>query len=172
MIRRTMSLALAALMLVGSLSGCTNGGGAKETPKTPEEVTAAYKAAIEGARSQEENEYNAIITSSEDAMAALVFDMLDLTTDDMTAYAISVSAMNIRAYGVAAILPAAGKETVVLDALDDYVEDQKRSFEQYLADQYDIAKEAKVGTLDDGTVLLVMCENQDAVYDAIKDALG
>ena len=29
-----------------------------------------------------------------------------------------------------------------------------------------------MGTLDDGTVLLVMCENQDAVYDAIKDALG
>ena len=24
----------------------------------------------------------------------------------------------------------------------------------------------------DGTVLLVMCENQDAVYDSIKDALS
>ena len=71
----------------------------------------------------------------------------------------------------AAILPAAGKEDLVLEGLNSFVENQKRSFEQYLADQYEIAKEAKVGTLEDGTVLLVMCENQDAVYDSIKDAL-
>jgi len=30
----------------------------------------------------------------------------------------------------------------------------------------------QVMTLEDGTVLLVMCENQDAVYDSIKDALS
>ena len=105
-------------------------------------------------------------------MAELIFGLLNVSEEDMTAYAISVSAMNVRAYGVAAILPAAGKEDLVLEGLNSFVENQKRSFEQYLADQYEIAKEAKVGTLEDGTVLLVMCENQDAVYDSIKDALS
>ena len=143
-----------------------------ESPKTPEEMTAAYKAAIEGARSEEDNEYNTILTSSDDDMAELIFGLLNVSEEDMTAYAISVSAMNVRAYGVAAILPAAGKEDLVLEGLNSFVENQKRSFEQYLADQYEIAKEAKVGTLEDGTVLLVMCENQDAVYDSIKDALS
>ena len=156
--RRTLSLTLSALLLALALAGCADGKPA-ESPKTPEEMTAAYKAAIEGARSEED-------------MAELIFGLLNVSEEDMTAYAISVSAMNVRAYGVAAILPAAGKEDLVLEGLNSFVENQKRSFEQYLADQYEIAKEAKVGTLEDGTVLLVMCENQDAVYDSIKDALS
>ena len=45
------------------------------------------------------------------------------------------------------------------------------SFEMYLADQYDIAKNARLETLEDGTVLLVMCEDQDTVYDAIAKAI-
>ncbi|BDE88377.1 MULTISPECIES: DUF4358 domain-containing protein [Intestinimonas] len=169
--RRTLSLTLSALLLALALAGCADGKPA-ESPKTPEEMTAAYKAAIEGARSEEDNEYNTILTSSDDDMAELIFGLLNVSEEDMTAYAISVSAMNVRAYGVAAILPAAGKEDLVLEGLNSFVENQKRSFEQYLADQYEIAKEAKVGTLEDGTVLLVMCENQDAVYDSIKDALS
>ena len=169
--RRTLSLTLSALLLALALAGCADGKPA-ESPKTPEEMTAGYKAAIEGARSEEDNEYNTILTSSDDDMAELIFGLLNVSEEDMTAYAISVSAMNVRAYGVAAILPAAGKEDLVLEGLNSFVENQKRSFEQYLADQYEIAKEAKVGTLEDGTVLLVMCENQDAVYDSIKDALS
>ena len=39
-------------------------------------------------------------------------------------------------------------------------------------DQYDIANAAKVETLEDGTILLVMCEDQDTVLDAIKTALN
>ena len=48
---------------------------------------------------------------------------------------------------------------------------QKQSFEQYLADQYDIASNARLETLEDGTVLLVMCQDQDAVFDAIRDTI-
>ena len=131
----------------------------------------AYKAAIEGARSEEDNEYNTILTSSDDDMAELIFGLLNVSEEDMTAYAISVSAMNVRAYGVAAILPAAGKEDLVLEGLNSFVENQKRSFEQYLADQYDIASHARLDTLADGTVLLVMCEDQDEVFNSIRDAI-
>ena len=46
------------------------------------------------------------------------------------------------------------------------------SFETYLADQYEIAKNAKLETRDDGTSIMVMCENADAVYEAIVAALA
>ena len=56
-------------------------------------------------------------------------------------------------------------------ALEGFIDRQKQSFEQYLADQYDIASNARLETLEDGTVLLVMCQDQDAVFDAIRDTI-
>ena len=35
----------------------------------------------------------------------------------------------------------------------------------------DIASNARLETLEDGTVLLVMCQDQDAVFDAIRDTI-
>ena len=73
---------------------------------------------------------------------------------------------------MAAILPAEGKSEEVLEGVNAFVEQQKQNFQQYLMDQYDIASAAKVETLEDGTILLVMCEDQDTVLDAIKTALN
>ena len=52
------------------------------------------------------------------------------------------------------------------------MDQQKQNFQQYLIDQYDIANAAKVETLDDGTILLVMCEDQDTVLESIKTSLN
>ena len=71
----------------------------------------------------------------------------------------------------AAIYPAAGKSDAVLEGLNAFIDRQKQSFEQYLADQYEIASNARLETLEDGTILLVMCEDQDAVFDAIRDTI-
>jgi hypothetical protein len=105
-------------------------------------------------------------------MAELTFELLGVTEADMDAYAISLSAMNVHAYTIALILPAEGREDTVLDSLNSYVERQQQNFEFYLEDQYEIAKSAKVETLSDGTVLLLMDSNADAEYDAIVDALS
>ena len=43
--------------------------------------------------------------------------------------------------------------------------------EQYLAAQYEVAKNARLETLEDGTLLLVMSEGQDALFDAIRDSI-
>jgi len=40
-----------------------------------------------------------------------------------------------------------------------------------LADQYEVAKNARLETLEDGTLLLVMSEGQDALFDAIRDSI-
>lgn len=171
-LKRTLSLSLAALTLVFAMAGCSNGAPKEsETVKTPEEYTTAYKTAIEAARDQELNEVIPVITSAEDAMADMILPILGITGENAAAYAVAVSPMNIRAYGIAAVLPAEGKSDEVLEGIQAFVDQQKQNFEQYLVDQYDVANSAKVETLDDGTILLVMSEGQDAIFDAIKDAL-
>lgn len=174
--KKMLTLSLAALMLTAALAGCSNGGGTKpqesETPKTAEEIAAGYKTAIEAARDQEMNEAVPVITSTDDDMADMILPMLGITDENTTAFAVAVSAMNVKAYGIAAIMPAEGKVDEVKEGVDAFVAQQKSNFEFYLADQYDVANAAKVETLDDGTVLLVMSEGQDKIFDSIKDALS
>ena len=169
--KRMLSLSLSALLLLSALAGC----GSKDagtTSRTPEEATEAYQTAIESARDAELNEAIPVITSSEDDTASLVLPLIGITDENTDAFAVAVSPMNIKAYGVAAILPAEGKSEEVLEGVNAFVEQQKQNFQQYLMDQYDIASAAKVETLEDGTILLVMCEDQDTVLDAIKTALN
>ena len=163
--KRMLSLSLSALLLLSALAGCGGQGESSgDAAKTPEEYTQAYQSAIESARDQEMNEAIPVITSTEDEMASMVLPMVGVTDENAAAFAVAVSPMNIKAYGIAAILPAEGKGEELLE--------QKQSFQQYLADQYDIASAAKVETLEDGTVLLVMCEDQDTVLESIKTALN
>ena len=171
--KRILTLTLAAALLLSALAGCS-GGGSQESQavKTPEEYTAAYQAAIEGARDDEMNEAVPVITATDDQMADLVLPMVGITSDNAAAFAVAVSPMNIRAYGIVAVLPAEGNSEEVQEGLQGFIDQQKQSFEQYLADQYDIANAARLETLDDGTILLVMCEDQDTVFDAIQDALS
>ena len=171
--KRMLSLSLSALLLLSALVGC--GGGTDTsgtTDKTPEEYTQAYQSAIESARDDELNTSIAVITSTEDDMAALVLPLIGVTDENSAAFAVAISPMNVKAYGVAAILPAEGKSEEVLENVNGFVDQQKQSFQQYLVDQYDIANAAKVETLDDGTILLVMCEDQDTVLESIKTALS
>ena len=167
--RQITSLALAALLTL-SLAGC-GGKSAQTQDLSPEERTALYQNAIEGARDQETNEAVPVVISEDGDMASLILPMLGITAENTTSYAAAVSAMNVRAYGVAAVMPAAGKEEEVRDGLEHFVESQQQSFEQYLADQYEIAKNARLETLADGTLLLVMCPDQDAVFDSIRDTI-
>ena len=82
-----------------------------------------------------------------------------------------MSMMNVKAYGIAAVMPAEGKEEAVTEALQGYIDRQQQSFETYLADQYEVAKNARLETLEDGTVLMVMCEDQDTIFDGISSSI-
>ena len=170
--KRILSLSLAALMLVAALAGCSGkptGGDDKQL--TAEERTELYKNAIESARDQEMNEAVPVITSAEDDMADFILPMLGITAENTSSFAVAVSAMNVRAYGIAAVMPAAGEDEAVLEGLNSFIENQRQSFEQYLADPYEVAKNARLETLEDGTLLLVMSEGQDALFDAIRDSI-
>lgn len=162
-------LTVFALLLCLLLTSC----GTKEQKPTLsyEERTDLYETAIEAARDQAANEAYPLIDDADDDAAQTVFDLLNLSDEDMNAYAISVSLMNVKAYAIAAIYPAAGKKDAVLESLRRFVQNQQQSFKEYLADQYEIAVNTRLETLEDGTVLLVMCDNQDALFDAIRDTI-
>lgn len=161
---RIAPLALAFVLLAGC--GSTAG-----KDLTPEERTQLYRTAIESARDQELNEAVPVVTSTEDDLGQAVFDILGLDPADCAACALSASLMNVKAYGIAAVCPVSGKEEQVWDGLSAFIDRQQQNFQMYLPDQYAIAQNARLDTLSDGTVLLVMCEDQDGVFDTIRSAI-
>jgi len=167
--KRRYGIAALVLLLALAAFGCQRQPAGDAL--TPEERTALYQTAIEQARSQEDNDAFAILTDPDGDFADVIFPMLGVSDSDMSAYAISISPVNIRAYGIAAIYPADGRADAVHSGLSNFVTQQKQSFERYLPDQYEIASSAKVETLEDGTILLVMCSGQDAVLDALRQAI-
>lgn len=170
--KRILSLSLALMLALSLLTGCGGTAAESQAPeKTPEELTTLFADAIT-ANGGEMVEYNPVISASkEDDGSAFLLETMGLKPEDMTAFGISASMMNVKAYGIALVRPAQGKEDTVKEALQGFIDTQKTNFEMYLADQYEIAKAARLETLSDGTLLMVMTENQDTVFDAIKDAV-
>lgn len=145
-------------------------------PEEPEdssepETSSPLADAITSARGDEENEAYPV-QSDKDAIESMYYDVLGFTADDVTELAMSVSLINVKAYGIVIAKPAEGCEETVKAGLQGFIDTQCANFETYLADQYEIAKNAKLETLDDGTIIMVMCENADAVYEAIVAALA
>lgn len=150
-----------------------------------------YTAAIVASRDQETNDslpvlgakagesavYTYLPSSMENdpeaaaQMADMVMQTLTLTPDQLQQYAFSISLINVKAYGMGVFMPAEGQTEAVKAALEDFVVNQQKSFENYLADQYEIAKQAKVEVLPTGEVVLVMCENSSEAFSTIEAAL-
>ena len=178
--KKLFTLALVAALAVSVLTGCgssnkneANGNdtSASQT-KSPEELTTLYKDAIT-ANGGEMVEYNPVISEAkEDDGSAMLLEMMGLKQEDMTAFGISTSMMNVKAYGIAAVMPAEGKEETVKAALQGFIDQKCTEFESYLVDQLEVAQNAKLETLADGTILMVMTEGQDEVFTAISAAIA
>ena len=97
-LQRTLPL----LLLLALLAGC--GTSSQPSALTAEERTQLYQTAIESARDAEMNEAIGILTDTGDDMADVIFELLGVTAADMSAFALSVSPMNIKAYGIAAMI--------------------------------------------------------------------
>lgn len=167
--KKYLTCALALAMTVALLAGCA--GGAETAGKTPEELAQLYSAAITE-NGGEMVEYNPVFTEvGEEDASGMILEMLGLAQEDMQAFGISASMMNVQAYGIAAVMPAEGRTEAVTEALQGYIDNQKAGFELYLADQYEVASNARLETLEDGTVLMTMCEGQDQVFEAISAAI-
>lgn len=174
-VKKILALCLALAMVLVLAACAPKQENKPATAKTPEEYAAAYSDAIQAARDSETNEYFPVTTNatgfSDDFEEEMTFTLLGFTKEDAEAYAVSMSFMNVNAYAIAAVKPAEGKEETVKTGMENYIEAQKAAFENYLEDQHEIAASAKLDTLDDGTVLLVMAEGQNEIFSAVKNAL-
>lgn len=140
-------------------------------PETEAPATSVLADAITSARTDEENEAYPVF-SDKAAIEDAYYQVVGFTAADVDDIAMSVSLINVKAYGIVIAKPAEGCTDTVKAGLQAFIDTQCNNFETYLADQYEIAKNAKLETLDDGTIVMVMCANADAVYDAIVAALA
>ena len=154
---------LAALLALGCALLVFTGCGSKKdtTPKN-------YTQIIHDAREAEDNDYYMIFSPAEDGKFTAQYGY----SASYPADAASLSAMMVQSYGIAIVKPAEGKTQEVVDAMDAYIQNQQQTMEHYLEDQYQIAAAAKVATVPTGEVVMVCCENSDAVMNAIKTALA
>lgn len=183
--KRLIAIALSALAIF-ALVGCSSGSSSSSTPKD-------YAQIIHDARSDEENEYQMIARPGEEEgqFTAIDGSSADFTAEDLSSnianftmpllgleegdyedFAASVSGIITQSYGIAIVKPAEGRTDAVKEALENFVTTQQKSMENYLMDQYEIAKAAKVEVVPSGEVVLVCCENSDAVLASIKAALA
>lgn len=136
------------------------------------EVSTALAEAVVASRDEEANMYIPLIVSEEDPLSQFIMPMLGFTAEDTQGFALGVSAMNVQAYAVVAVVPAEGKEETILQGLEGFKALKIQDFTNYLADQLEIAETSHIETLDDGTIVLVMCENQDEVLEKLKGQLS
>ena len=182
--KRLIAALLAGLTLF-ALVGCS--AGSKADSAAPKD----YSQILHDARTDEENEYDMIFTKGEDGkftaqygysaeyeadqlsdeVANMMMPLLGLEDGMYDDFAASVSGMMVSVYGVAIVKPAEGKTETVQAGLQAFIDQQKAAQEHYLEDQYAIAKNAKLGVMPGGEVVMVMCEDSDTVYANIEKAL-
>ncbi|MBD5101682.1 MAG: DUF4358 domain-containing protein [Subdoligranulum sp.] len=189
-IRISALLLALCLALAGCSAPASTGDGAADNAGDRASPGQSYAFAIRDARDAADNESSAIasgdagaepffsvnpndLTSEESAgQISMMMQILGLDAASLDAYAFSVSLMNVRAYAIGVFKPAEGKADDVTAALEEYISLQQQSFEQYLEDQYAIAKDALLRTLPGGEIVLVMCENAPDVMAKLEKALA
>lgn len=169
----------------GSGSVPASSGGAGDTMSEGQR----YAYAIRDARPAEDNEYSEIAcgdaggepmlavnpndVSAEDAASSIqmMLDTMGIDPATLDAYAFSMSMMNVRAYAIGVFKPAEGQAEAVQAAVESYVSLQRKSFENYLADQYEVAKGALIKTLPGGEIVLVMSEGAADIMANLEKTL-
>ncbi len=107
-----------------------------------------------------------------DSETAALMQITGIDYASCDAYAISVSLMNIHAYATGVFYPTSGSEDAVEASLQSFIAAKQAEFENYLPDQYEIAKNAVLRTAQDGAFILVIDENAETVADEIESSLA
>ena len=178
---KRMTALILCLCLALALVGCGSDAPAATGPKD-------FVSILSAARSEEDNSANVIFTYKDgkyaahgayaqdltqkdiDSQAAMCMSMLGLVPENIEEAAFSVSLMMVHSYGIAIVKPT-GAAQPVIDGLQTFIDGQKAAQQNYLADQYEIASNAKLEKLRSGQVVLVMSEGQDKIFDSMEAAL-
>ncbi|NLV87067.1 MAG: DUF4358 domain-containing protein [Clostridiales bacterium] len=167
--KKLLIIALAFALALTAFAGCASPPEGKPSELSPEEQSALYAEAIENA--QDEDSGFSVMTPK-DEIPELMYTFLGFEAEDTEALALSVSLVNIKAYGIVIVKPAEGRGDAVSAGLQTFIDNQKQSFDHYLPDQYAIAESARLETLKNGSLLMVMTPDVDTVYESISADLG
>lgn len=121
-------------------------------------------------RPTEEAMYMDVVASSEDVGYEDILATMKLNKENIDTMALSASLMNVKAYTTAIIKPVDGKAEEVKKSLEDWKQTQMTNFEQYLADQYDVAQHAII-TEANGYIIMAMCENPETFVENVESYL-
>ena len=91
---------------------------------------------------------------------------------DYERYAVSAGTVITLSYGVFIILPKQGMHDAVMAQVESFVEQQQKAMENYLQDQYEIAKGAIIKTAPTGEILLAMCQDAETVMSNMEAGLA
>ena len=171
-----------ALVACGSSSGNSTSSAAAKTAED-------YANLIKESRAEDDNNYFEIAGANageeaklivnpndmDDEMAAqnisMMFDTMGVNTANLDTYAFSMSLMMTHAYHIGIYKPAEGKAADVKAELEAYVKNVQGQFENYLADQYEVAKSAVVKEMPTGEIIVVMVADAASVAEKIEKGL-
>lgn len=131
----------------------------------------SYTQLINAVRTEQEaTDFEAIDSKTSDEATSL-FAMTGVNKDDVAEFSAAVSFMNVSAYCIGVFKPEQGKGDSIERALKEFVSLQQKNMENYLPDQYDIAKAAQIGKAKSGEIVIVMGENSEKAYGIIMASL-
>lgn len=175
---------LAALLCLSALALAGCGAAARTEPLD-------YAAILQQARPEEENQAFDLFYAGADGQLAgaagytdqytadqlagisqAALELLGLDPADCRGFAASVSQMMTQSYAVVIALPADGRADAVKEGLQAFIQQQTELQQNYLPEQYAIAKAAQLTTLPTGEVVLVMGPNAADELAALKEALA
>ena len=117
--KKSITLMLVLAFVIAVFSGCASTS--KTDGLSPEELEKLYAKAITDARDDELNSAFPVMLGSEESedevVAEMLLELLGFKSEDAEAYAMSVSLMNVKAYGIVVVKPAEGKADAVKDGL-------------------------------------------------------
>ncbi len=161
--KKLLSSVIAAALLLTALAGCTSNSAAA--------LTGEELAAIINENGGEMAEYNpAAALDGDDANVSEFMQWQEWDAASFESGALSVSLMNVQAYAIAVVKPSDGQKDTVLKYLADYQTQIENNFDKYLADQYEIAKNAVTREVN-GYIVFVMAENADSIAAGIAAKL-
>lgn len=130
--KKALTLVLALALVLAVFAGCSGKPAEDKTPElSPEERASLYAEAIKNAQGEAED---VPVMTQKDEVPELMFTFLGFAPENVESFALSVSLVNIKAYGIVLVKPAEGKEEIVKAGLQTFIDNQRQAFENYLPD--------------------------------------
>lgn len=134
-------------------------------------LSAAFTEVLQQSRSAEEAEYIPAFGSMTNPTWMAVEGLFGFDNSQVSGFSMAVSQMMVQAYCVAIVQPVEGQEDAVLAGFDSFKSAKMNDFNNYLMDQYEIAENPVVLTMEDGTLVFVMSEHAEEIAANIQENL-